>query len=191
MMPRLRLPGAWFGVASFVLAAMLGPASGSAAVFEADVAQDVAVKAAFLFNFAKFAEWPALAASAPIVVCIIGDDRIADAFQETVRGQNISGHTLEVGRPADSGAWRTCHLLFLADAEARRSAAAMTAVGMLPVLTVSDSKGFSQAGGIIELYVEAGRMRFAINVDAAERSGLRLSSRLLGLAKVIRNAHVQ
>jgi hypothetical protein len=61
----------------------------------------------------------------------------------------------------------------------------------LPVLTVSDGKGFSHASGIIELYVEAGRMRFAINVDAVERSGLRISSRLLGLAKVIRNDHAQ
>ena len=65
------------------------------------------------------------------------------------------------------------------------------AIKTLPVLTVSDGKGFSQAGGIIELYVEGGRMRFAINVDAAERSGLRLSSRLLGLAKVVRDGHVQ
>ena len=61
----------------------------------------------------------------------------------------------------------------------------------LPVLTVSDGKGFSLAGGIIELYVEGGRMRFAINLDAADRSGLRLSSRLLGLAKIVRNGHVR
>ena len=73
----------------------------------------------------------------------------------------------------------------------RRSAGGLDAIRTLPVLTVSDGKGFSQAGGIIELYVEGGRMRFAINVDAAERSGLRLSSRLLGLAKVIRDGHVQ
>ena len=156
-----------------------------------DVAPDVAVKAAFLFNFAKFAEWPALPAGAPIVVCIVGDDGIAAALVDTVRGQNISGHALEVRRPQDSAAWRACHLLFIADAEARRSAGGLGAIRTLPVLTVSDGKGFSQAGGIIELYVEGGRMRFAINVDAAERSGLRLSSRLLGLAKIIRDGHVQ
>ena len=67
----------------------------------------------------------------------------------------------------------------------------MSGIRTLPVLTVSDGKGFAQAGGIIELYVEGGRMRFAINVDATARSGLRLSSRLLGLAKVIRDGHVQ
>ena len=58
---------------------------------------------------------------------------------------------------------------------------------MLPVLTVGDGKGFSHAGGIIELFVEGGKMRFAINMDAAERAGLHLSSRLLGLAKVVRD----
>jgi hypothetical protein len=59
----------------------------------------------------------------------------------------------------------------------------------LPVLTVSDGERFSEAGGIIELYIDGGRIRFAINVDAAERSGLRLSSRLLGLAKIMRDRH--
>jgi hypothetical protein len=61
----------------------------------------------------------------------------------------------------------------------------------LPILTISDARDFSHAGGIIELYVEDGHMRFAINVDAAERTGLRISSRLLGLAKVVRDRHVQ
>ncbi len=149
------------------------------------------IKAAFLYNFAKFVEWPALPPSAAIVVCLVGDDGIAAAFVETVRGQNISGHTFEVRRPRDSVTWRTCHLLFIADAETRRSAGGLDGIKTLPVLTVSDGKGFSRAGGIIELYVEGGRMRFAINVDAAERSGLRLSSRLLGLARIVRNDHVQ
>ena len=79
-----------------------------------------------------------------------------------------------------SGVWPT-----------RRSADGLDAIRTLPVLTVSDGKGFASAGGIIELYVEDGRMRFAINVDAAERTRLRISSRLLGLAKVVRDRHVQ
>jgi len=87
--------------------------------------------------------------------------------------------------------WRGCQLLFIADGEARRAGGGLGGVKTLPVLTVSDSKGFSANGGIIEIYVDSGRIRFVINVDAAEHSGLRLSSRLLGLAKVIRNTHVQ
>jgi hypothetical protein len=154
-------------------------------------APDADVKAAFLFNFAKFTEWPALASDAPITACIVGDEGVAAALAQTVRGRNISGHALEVSRPQDSTTWRTCHLLFLADDAVRRAAAELRGITALPVLTVSDGKGFSHAGGIIELYVESERMRFSINVDAVKRSGLRLSSRLLGLAKIVRNVHVQ
>ncbi len=153
----------------------------------ADAAPDVAVKAALLYNFAKFAEWPALLSGAPIAFCVVSDDGIAAALVETVRGQNINGHTLDVSRPQDSATWRGCHLLFIAEAEIRRSTAGLEAIETLPVLTVSDAKYFSQSDGIIELYVESGRMRFAINLDAVDRSGLRLSSRLLGLAKIIRD----
>jgi hypothetical protein len=81
--------------------------------------------------------------------------------------------------------------VFIPDAETRRGAERLGSLKTLPVLTVSDRKGFAESGGIIELYVDGGRVRFAINVDAVERSGLRLSSRLLGLAKVIRDPHVQ
>jgi len=190
MMFTLRRDGS-FTVASIALAATLIAAPGIAAGTGADVAPDVPVKAAFLYNFAKFVEWPALTAGAPIVVCIVGHDGIATAFVETVRGQTISGHRLDVLRPLDSATWSVCNLLFIADAETRRSAGGLDEIKRLPVLTVSDNKGFALAGGIIELYVEAGRMRFAINLDAADRAGLRVSSRLLGLAKVIRNSHVQ
>jgi hypothetical protein len=150
-----------------------------------------ALKAAFLYNFAKFAEWSQPTSRAPVVLCVVGDDAIVAALVETVRGQNINGHTLEVSRPQESNTWRSCHVLYLADAEIRRSAGGLSGIRTLPVLTVSDGKGFAEAGGIIELYLEDGRMRFAINLDAAERSGVHLSSRLLALAKVIRNTHVQ
>jgi hypothetical protein len=191
MTSTLRLRRRWVGFASIALAATLVAAPRIAAGTGADVAPDVAVKAAFLFNFAKFVEWPALPAGGPLVVCVVGHDGIAAAFVETVRGQTISGHSFDVWVLQDSAKWRACHLLFVADAETRRSAGGLDEIKALPILTVSDGKGFSLAGGIIEFYVEAGRMRFAINLDAADRSGLRLSSRLLGLAKVIRNSHVQ
>jgi hypothetical protein len=144
-----------------------------------------AVKAAFLYNFARFTEWPALAGGAPIVACIIGDDGIAAAFTEIGRSHTVDGHPLLVGQPQNSATWPTCHLLFITDAQMRRSAEALTGIATLPVLTVSEAKGFSKTGGIIELYTNAGQLRFVINVQAAERSGLRLSSRLLNLAKVM------
>jgi hypothetical protein len=177
------------GAATLAVAMILAAASGHAegqGTAATDITLNVAVKAAFLFNFAKFAEWPALPSGGPIVLCVVGNEAVAVALAETVRGQNIGGHPLDVLRPPDS-AWRTCQLLFIADADARRASAGLSAIKAVPVLTVSDSKGFAQTGGIIELYVDAGRMRFAINVDATARSGLSLSSRLLGLAKVVRD----
>jgi len=181
----------WLSVAIVALAATLFAASGIAANNATDAATDVTVKAAFLYNFAKFAEWPALPPESPIVACVVGGDDIAAALVETVRGQKILGHKLEVWRPQDSSTWQTCNLLFISDVETRRSGGGLVAIKKLPVLTVSDGKDFCQAAGIIELYVESGKMRFAINVDAVEQSGIHLSSRLLGLAKVIRNSHAQ
>ena len=178
-------------IVSIVLTAMFVTAAGAAAGDGTDPAMDVVVKAAFLYNFAQFAVWPALPSGAPIIVCVVGDDRIAAALVETVRGHTISDHALEVWRPGDSAAWRICHLLFIADAETGRSIGALDGIRTLPILTVSDSHGFSEAGGIIELYLEGGRIRFAINTDALERSGLRLSSRLLGLAKIVRTGRGQ
>jgi hypothetical protein len=179
------------GVSSVALAAMLMAPLGSAAGNDIEVASDVTVKAALLYNFAKFAEWPALPSGAAIVVCIVGDDGIAAALVAMVRGQNISGHALDVRRSPESATWRACHLLFIADAETGRAAESLGGIKTMQVLTVSDGKGFSQTSGIIELYVEGKRMRFAINVDAAGRSGLLLSSRLLGLAKIVRNDFTQ
>jgi hypothetical protein len=150
-----------------------------------------ALKAAFVYNFAKFADWSQLPSGAPVVLCVVGGDAIVAALVETVRGRNIGGHTLAVSRPQEDHTWRSCQLLYLAEAEIQRSASSLNGIRMLPVLTVSDGKGFAAAGGIIELYLEDGRMRFAINLDAAERAGVRLSSRLLALAKVIRDTHAQ
>ncbi len=146
----------------------------------------VAVKAAFLYNFAKFAEWPALTPHTPIVFCVVGDDHMADVLADTVRGQTIGAHPLTVSRPDSVAGWRACQVLFLGESETNRAEKALT-IKQLPVLTVSDGEGFALSGGMIALYVDSGRIRFAINVDAAEHAGLRLSSRLLGLAKVVRN----
>jgi uncharacterized protein DUF4154 len=186
-----RARGGRLGVAAMALSATLCAAPAVAAGPGGQAASDVAVKAAFLFNFAKFTNWSALPSTAPITFCVVGSDQIADALVQTVRDQQVNGHRVDVLRPQDTAAWPACNLLFLTDAETRRGEGALRYVRSLPVLTVGDGKDFAQASGIIELCVENGRMRFAINVDAAERSGLHLSSRLLGLAKVIRNGHVQ
>jgi hypothetical protein len=191
MISTLAFRAGCLSVVSVALAATLVDAPGIAAAGEGQVGRDIfSVKAGFLFNFAKFTEWPALPSSATILMCVVGDERIAVALADTVREQKISEHTLDVSRPQDSAAWRACHVLFIADAELRKSAAGLDALRSVHVLTVSDAKDFSHTGGIIEFYLEGGKMRFAINTDAADRSGVRLSSRLLSLARIIRDRHV-
>ena len=80
--------------------------------------------------------------------------------------------------------WQECELLFIANAQTSRSSVGLRGIKALPVLTVSDGPTFSQTGGMIELFVEDGKMRFLVNLEAVEKSGLHLSSRFLGLAKV-------
>jgi hypothetical protein len=176
----------WGGVAALALAATLSVAPTSVGGRGGPVPQEAELTAAFLFNFAKFTEWPTLSPGAPIIICVADDGGITAAVIETVRNQRISSHALEVRSAEDSSWWRSCHVLFVPASQTRQSAAALSRIEALPVLTVSDGAGFSRSGGIIELYVEDGRMRFAINVTAVERSGLRLSSRLLGLARIVR-----
>lgn len=150
-------------------------------------ATDVVLKAAFLYNFTRFAEWPALGTGQAIVVCIVGDDAMAAAFDKTAAGKSIGGHAVETTKPVDAASWTACHVLFIADSEARRSVNELLLIRTAPVLTVSDRPGFARTSGLVELYLEGGRMRFSVNVDALERSGLQLSSRVLGLARVIRD----
>jgi hypothetical protein len=157
----------------------------------ADMASDVAVKAAFLYNFAKFTEWPAFPADASLVLGVLGDDAVGAALTETIRGQLIEGHGLEVRRLTSETSPRSCHLLFVTGPEVRRVSSMLEEVRTLPILTVSDGAGFAQAGGMIELFVEGGHMRFAVNVDSVERARLHLSSRLLGLARIVRSTHAQ
>jgi hypothetical protein len=173
-------------IARGMIAAVLATVSLTGAGAQPTNASNATLKAAFIFNFAKFTEWPALDPGGAISLCVVGNDAIAAALFETVKGQRIDGHALDSVRPKDLAAWAGCHLLFIAEPEIRKSAAALNDLRPLPVLTVSDSKNFARSGGIIELYVEGDRMAFAINVTAAERSGLKMSSRLLGLARIVR-----
>lgn len=149
------------------------------------------LKAAFMLNFAKFAEWPALDPDAAIVLCVAGDNVLADALEATVRGQLIEAHPIRIVRLASDVAPRACQVLFIAGRDDGRVSALLEQAAGSPVLTVSDADRFAAGGGTIQPFVEGGRMRFAVNVDAAQRSKVRLSSRLLGLAKVVRDTHVQ
>ncbi len=171
----------------FVLIATLIALPGHARA-AVDPTADTRVKAAFLYNFAKFAEWPA--SVRPLTMCIVGDTRVASELVETVRDKRLGGRVFEVKGIGSDAPMLACDVLFISASEARRATAVLAALRTLPILTVSDSPGFARTIGIIELVVESERMHFAINPDAATRAGIRLSSRLLGLARIVRDDHV-
>jgi hypothetical protein len=147
------------------------------------------LKAAFLFNFAQFMEWPAetVPAGSPLALCIVDDVAVADALEKTVNGRTVEGHSLTVKRLKTGSPLPPCHLLYTAGPDLKRSLEAIEAVKGVFVLTVSDAARFAETGGMVELFVESDRMRFAVNVDALHRARVRLSSRVLGLAKVVRD----
>lgn len=154
---------------------------------ENDQLSDTAVMAAFLYRFVKFVEWPPLASAEPITFCIIGDAPLANAVTQTVRGQQVDGHPFRVEAVGGDESLRSCQVIFLSKTDAGRADTVMDGLHRVPVLTVSDGKDFARSNGIIEFFVNDGRVRFAINIDAANRAGLRLSSKLLGLARIVRD----
>lgn len=163
----------------------------SPAMARAQVASAPELKAAFLLNFARLADWPdAIAVTTPLTLCIFGDDRVALSLTVAVRDQLIGGHRVDVIRVEASAAVDACHLLFVGSGALSSGTRLLARARALPVLTVSDGDRFAKTMGMIELFAESGRMRFAINVDAVGRARLHLSSRLLALAKIVRDKNV-
>ena len=148
------------------------------------------IKAAFIYNFAKFTRWPAGSfsdAEAPLDFCIYGEDPFGGAF-DAVAGNTIRGRRVAVRRIAAIEASAGCHLLFISDSEAGRLAGILAALNDRPVLTVADMPDFARAGGIINLKTTADdQLRFEINTGTARRAGLRFSSKLLSLAEITSN----
>jgi len=147
-----------------------------------------ALRAAFLYNFAKFAEWPSdVTPPGPLTLCVLDDSAVEGALSDLVGNSTINGRTVTISRGRGATKLRTCHLLYVGEATTDRAAAILDELQGSAVLTVSNGDDFVRLGGMIGLFVEEGRMRFAINPDAAQRVGVRLSSKLLQLAKILRD----
>ncbi|MBI5774567.1 MAG: YfiR family protein [Verrucomicrobia bacterium] len=149
------------------------------------------VKGAFLAKFALFTEWPAGAftnATAPIVLGVLGPDRFGPEFETALKGQAANGRPFILRRIRGKGGLAGCHILFVS-AAARVKAAEVTALtGSAPILTVGETGEFAARGGMINFFKDEGRVRFEINVDAAARAHLKISAKLLQLARIVRDA---
>ena len=161
----------------------------SAPVVAAPITTASTLKAAFLYNFAKFIEWPpdALAPGQTLSLCIIGDASVADALNETIQGRRLDSHELTARVVMPSDPLRACHLLYASGFDAQRSTQLFRTLGGAPVFTVGDDGRFTEMGGVAQLILDGDRVRFAVNVAAARRSRLTLSSKLLSLAKIVKD----
>ena len=162
-------------------------ASESPSPTAAPAPREYLIKAVFLYNFAKFTTWPAESfpdPQAPLYLCILGEDAFGAAM-ESIEGKSIKGRPLAVIRIAQVSDAVRCHILFISTSEEERLRAILDDLRERPILTISDMPNFAQAGGTINLKTVEDRIRFDINVDAANAADLRLSSKLLRLGNIV------
>jgi len=146
------------------------------------------LKLAFLYNFAKFVEWPADAFRSPggaLEICIVGHNPFSPDIENELRARPAGDHPVEFVSLKPTDALNACHIVFIPVTEKDQAARIVKSLKGAWVLTVGESEGFAVRGGIINFTVEEGNIRFEINRRGADRAGLKISSKLLRLANVV------
>lgn len=147
------------------------------------------IKAAFLYNFANFVEWPPKTPAdntGAFIIGVIGDNPFGNTLEKTVAGKTVGGHKIDIRYFKSVRDLKPCHILFVSSSEDNHIGKISDAVKDWHVLTVGDSDNFARSGGVIGFVVEDKKIRFEINVDSARKTGLKISSKLLKLAKTVR-----
>ena len=153
----------------------------------ADESVEYQVKSAFLLNFTKFVEWPASAfegAESPIAICILGEDPFGATLDQIVAGESVSNRKITVSRIKRVPAPKACQVVFVGNPE-KEAANLLTSLDA-GVLTVGEGESFIREGGMIAFVIENRRVRFSANQAAAESAGLKISSRLLNVARSVK-----
>ncbi len=161
---------------------------GSANAQASTADREYQIKATFLYHFLQFVEWPddALADdSQQIVVGILGEDPFGAVLDNALAGKTIRGKKLVIRRYTSPGEVTDCHLLFISASEEDRLPDVLRSLALLPVLTIGETARFTQHGGAIKLFEFKNKVRFEINLEVAQRARLKVSSRLLKLARVV------
>ncbi|MGC2061857.1 MAG: YfiR family protein [Thermodesulfovibrionales bacterium] len=146
--------------------------------------QEYQVKAAFLYSFTKFVEWPDSSFAndqASLSICILGEDPFGDAL-DAIRSKTVRDRKLVIKQISEIENMGQCHILFISESEKLDLPAILRKIGHMAILTVGDMKGFTESGGMINLVKLDKKIRFKINLKAAQKAGLKLSSQLLKLA---------
>ena len=147
------------------------------------------VKGAFLIKFGLFVEWPQArpdsGGDAPFVIGILGNDPFGSSFDEAVKKEKVGGRSVVVKRAATAEDLHDCQIVFISASETEGLVAALSQLSTNGVLTVGESPGFARNGGMVGFIKEGGKVRFEINTVVAEKSGLKVSSKLLQVGKVV------
>jgi hypothetical protein len=146
------------------------------------------IKAAFLYNFAKFVEWPAQAfksPSDPIVIGVVGKNPFGNALSEAVAGKTWGGRAFQVREVVDAPQAASCQIVFISASERKRLRLLLNWIRNSAVLTVGETDNFASEGGIINFKIDAGTVRLQINVEAARKQELHISAKLLSLAEIV------
>ena len=168
-------------VAVLAASTLLGPVMASAGT-----PHEHAVKAAYLYRFSFFVEWPGTAFASdasPLVIGVIGRDPFKAALDRTLKGKTMKGRSVKTRRFADPGMIENCHILYVGDEDGKMVEKVLRRVRGEPTLVVGNGKDFLARGGIIQFVEQSERIRFRIDNAAARRVGLRISSKLLQLAE--------
>ena len=145
------------------------------------------VKAAFVYKFGEYVEWPAEAfarADSPLVIGVSGADALADELERLTSGRSVGGRAIVVRKLAPGASWEGLHVAFLGGDDAKQLAGAIAAGAGRPVLTITEATE-ARAAGMINFVVVEGKVRFDVALPAAEASRLKISSRLLGVARKV------
>jgi hypothetical protein len=173
----------------FMIACSLFSNTYSIALAQSEENAEYPIKLAFLYNFTKFVEWPLGSyreVSAPLAICIVGHDPFSPDLEAELRTRKVGAHPVDIRplRAADSV--NACHVVFFPVTEKDHADKIMKSLQGSNTLTVGESEGFAAIGGIINLVVEGNKLRFEVNPDAAQRAGLKISSKLLMMAKIVK-----
>ena len=151
-------------------------------------ASEYEVKAAFLFHFAQFVEWPTSSFNSPespLTYCTVGEDPFGGLLDKSVGGKSAGNRPLRVQHLKEQESIEGCQVLFIGAGEKRRQTEELVQAGRHPVLTVGESEHFAEEGGIIGFCRVENKLRFEINLGTAERANLKISAKLLALAKAV------
>ncbi len=155
---------------------------------QAVISKEYQIKAAFLFNFAQFVQWPEGSftdTNAPFRIGVLGDDPFDGFLDETVRGEKVEGHPLVVQRYRDGDEIKDCQILFISRSEAKQTEQVLADLKGKNVLTVGDIDGFIKNGGVVRFVTEQNKIHLKISPEAAKQANLVISSKILRLSELV------